>query len=174
MPTEKKRQEVELIAERLSRCTIAIATDYRGLAVAEMTSLRRKLREGQVEYRVVKNSLTRLAAEQTGKESLNTLLEGPTAIAFGYGEITEPAKLLVAHIRSERSVLSIKGALLDGQVMAAEQVITLANLPSRDQLVAQVLQALQGPIYSLHQVLSAQLRGLVTVLDGRLKQIQGE
>ena len=88
MATEKKEQQVQEIADRLGRCTIAIATDYRGLAMPEMTALRRKLRDAGVEYRVIKNTLARLAAEQTGSQPLVEYLEGPTAIAFGYGEET--------------------------------------------------------------------------------------
>ncbi|MCH8087732.1 MAG: 50S ribosomal protein L10 [Chloroflexi bacterium] len=174
MPTEKKIQQVDQIADLLSRCTIAIATDYRGLSMTEMMSLRRKLRAQGVEYRVVKNSLARLAAEKTESQPLIPLLEGPTALAFGYGEITEPAKVLVDHIRSERSVLSIKGGLMGGEALAPEQVNILATLPSREVLLAKALGALQGPIYSLHAVLSAQLRGLITALNARLEQLQGE
>lgn len=174
MPTEKKIQQVDQIADLLSRCTIAIATDYRGLGMTEMMSLRRKLRALGVEYRVVKNSLARLAAEKTESQPLIPLLEGPTALAFGYGEITEPAKVLVDHIRSERSVLSIKGGLMGGEALAPEQVNILATLPSREVLLAKALGALQAPIYSLHAVLSAQLRGLITALNARLEQLQGE
>ena len=174
MPTEKKIQQVDQIADLLSRCTIAIATDYRGLSMTEMMSLRRKLRAQGVEYRVVKNSLARLAAEKTESQPLIPLLEGPTALAFGYGEITEPAKVLVDHIRSERSVLSIKGGLMGGEALAPEQVNILATLPSREVLLAKTLGALQAPIYSLHAVLSAQLRGLITALNARLEQLQGE
>ena len=174
MPTEKKIQQVDQIADLLSRCTIAIATDYRGLSMTEMMSLRRKLRAQGVEYRVVKNSLARLAAEKTESQPLIPLLEGPTALAFGYGEITEPAKVLVDHIRSERSVLSIKGGLMGGEALAPEQVNILATLPSREVLLAKALGALQAPIYSLHAVLSAQLRGLITALNARLEQLQGE
>ena len=174
MPTEKKKEQVQMIADRLSRCTIAIATDYRGLTMAEMSLLRSKLREKGVEYKVVKNNLTRLAAEQAGKESLNTFLQGPTAIAFGYDDITASVKVLVEHIRSERSMLIIKGALMDNEVLPAEQVNTLSTLPSKDQLVAQTLAAMMAPLYALHYVLNAQLRGLVVVLTARLAQMKGE
>ena len=112
MATEKKEQQVEEIADRLGRCTIAIATDYRGLAMPEMTALRRKLRDAGVEYRVVKNSLASIAAEQTGAQSLVPFLDGPTALAFGYGEATDPAKVLTDHIRQERSVLAVKGGVM--------------------------------------------------------------
>ncbi|MFQ5933142.1 MAG: 50S ribosomal protein L10 [Dehalococcoidia bacterium] len=174
MPTPSKEEEVKLIADRLSRCTIAIATDYRGLTTAEMNLLRTRLREKGVEYRVIKNSLARRAAEQLGKESLSGFLEGPTALAFGYDDISEPAKALVSHIRSERSVLSIKGGLLDGNPLAADQVNTLATLPPKEQLIAQSLGALKMPLYALHYALSAQLQGLVTVLNARVATLEGE
>ena len=174
MPTSKKEEEVKLIAERLSRCTSAIATDYRGLTTTEMNRLRSRLRDKGVEYRVVKNTLARLAAEQSGKQSLHPFLQGPTALAFGYQDVAEPAKALVSYMRSERSELSIKGGLMDGDSMSAEQVHTLATLPSKEQLVANYLAALQAPVYALHYVLSAQLRGLATVLDARISQLQKE
>ena len=172
MPTEKKSQQVEEIAERLGQCTIAIATDFRGLAMPEMTALRRKLRDEGVEYRVIKNSLARLAAEQTGAQPLIPFLEGPTALAFGYGDATQPAKVLADHIRTERSVLSIKGALMGDQGLAADQVNRLATLPSKDVLIAMTLGAMMGPIQGLHYVLSAQIRGLVTALSARVDQLE--
>ena len=172
MPTDKKKEQVQMIADLLSRCTIAIATDYRGLNMTEMNLLRSRLREREVEFKVIKNSLARLATEQVGKPSLKTFLDGPTAIAFGYGEITEPAKALTEHIKSERSVLTIKGGLLDGQALESKQVNTLATLPPKEQLVAKVMAAMQAPIYSLHYILSAQIRGLHTVLTARVAQLE--
>ncbi|MEE9198779.1 MAG: 50S ribosomal protein L10 [Dehalococcoidia bacterium] len=174
MPTEKKKEQVQMIADLLSRCTIAIATDYRGLNVTEMNLLRSRLRERGVEFKVIKNRLARLAAEQVGKQSFNAFLEGPTAIAFGYGEITEPARALAEHIRSEKSVLTIKGGLMEAQTLQAEQVKILSTLPPREQLVARVMAAMQAPIYTLQYILSAQLRGLLTVLSARRAQLEGE
>ena len=174
MATEKKEQQVEEIAERLGRCTIAIATDYRGLAMPEMTALRRKLREAGIEYRVVKNSLASIAAEQTGAPSLVQFLEGPTAIAFGYGEATDPAKVLTDHIRQERSILTVKGGVMGDRALATADVTVLATLPSRQELIAKTAGALVGPIYALQSVLSANLRGLVTALSARIDQMQEE
>ena len=174
MATEKKEQQVEEIADLLGRCTIAIATDYRGLAMPEITALRRKLREAGIEYRVVKNSLAGIAAEQTGAQSLVQFLEGPTAIAFGYGEATDPAKVLTDHIRQERSVLTVKGGVMGGRALATTDVTVLATLPSRQELIAKTAGALVGPIYALQSVLSANLRGLVTALSARVDQMQEE
>ena len=174
MATEKKEQQVEEIADRLGRCTIAIATDYRGLAMPEMTALRRKLRDVGVEYRVIKNSLAGIAAEQTGAQPLVQFLEGPTAIAFGYGEATDPAKVLTDHIRQERSILTVKGGVMGDRALAAADVTVLASLPSRQELIAKTAGALVGPIYALQSVLSANLRGLVTALSARVDQMQEE
>ena len=174
MATEKKEQQVEEIADLLGRCTIAIATDYRGLAMPEMTALRRKLREAGIEYRVVKNSLAGIAAEQTGAQPLVQFLEGPTAIAFGYGEATDPAKVLTDHIRQERSVLTVKGGVMGDRALATTDVTVLATLPSRHELIAKTAGALVGPIYALQSVLSANLRGLVTALSARVDQMQEE
>ena len=174
MATEKKEQQVEEIADLLGRCTIAIATDYRGLAMTEMTALRRKLREAGIDYRVVKNSLAGIAAEQTGAQPIVQFLEGPTAIAFGYGEATDPAKVLTDHIRQERSVLTVKGGVMGGRALATTDVTVLATLPSRQELIAKTAGALVGPIYALQSVLSANLRGLVTALSARVDQMQEE
>ncbi len=174
MATEKKEQQVQEIADRLDRCSIAIATDYRGLAMPEMTALRRKLRDLGVEYRVIKNTLARLAAEQTGAQALVGFLEGPTAIAFGYGEATEPAKALVDHIRQERSVLTVKGGVMGDRPLGSADVNVLATLPPRQELLAKTAGALVGPIFALQFVLSAQVRGLVTALSARVEQLQEE
>ena len=174
MATEKKEQQVQEIADRLGRCTIAIATDYRGLAMPEVTALRRKLRELDVEYRVIKNTLARLAAEQTGMHPLVQFLEGPTAIAFGYGEATEPAKVLIDHIRQERSILAVKGAVMGDRSLASNEVGVLATLPSKQELIAKTAGALIAPISALQFVLSAQVRGLVTALSARVDQLQEE
>jgi large subunit ribosomal protein L10 len=174
MATEKKELQVQDIADRLGRCTIAIATDYRGLAMPEMTALRRKLRAFGVEYRVIKNTLARLAAEQTGAQPLVQFLEGPTAIAFGYGEATEPAKVLIDHIRLERSILAVKGAVMGARSLASADVGILATLPSRQELIAKTAGALIAPISALQFVLSSQVRGLVTTLSARVDQLQEE
>jgi len=188
MPTERKIEAVKELEEILSQCTIAIATDYRGLSVGEMSQLRQKLREGELQYKVIKNSLAHIAAERAGREAFSVFLKGPTAIAYSYGDVTVSAKILVNYIRTSRSILSIKGALLDQQVLSSDQVSSLAALPPRDVLISQVIRGIKGPmfalhsvlnnplqqsLYSLHNVLSSQIRGLTTVLQARTKQLEG-
>ncbi|HJX69512.1 MAG TPA: 50S ribosomal protein L10 [Dehalococcoidia bacterium] len=173
MPKERKEETIKRIEEFISSCKIAIVTDYRGMPVAEMSQLRRRLRDSKTEYHVVKNTLASLAAERTGKEGLKGFLQGPSAIAFGYGEVTAPARVLVDYIRSSKAPLSIKGGLLEGKVLSPEEVIILFSLPSREVLISKVMGQMQVPISSLLAILSANLRGFVSVLQARKQQLEG-
>jgi len=173
MPKEKKEDTVKIIEEFLSGSKAAIVTDYRGMTVTEINQLRQQLRNAKVEYHVVKNTLASLAAERVGKEELKEFLKGPTAIAFGYGEVTEPSKIIVEYIRSSKTPLSIKGGLLDKRVLSSAEVTTLASLPPTEILISQVMRQIQAPISSLLAVLSASLRGLGVVLQARKQQLEG-
>ena len=172
MSREKKVQIVDQLHEMLSKCSVGVLTDYRGLSAAEMTDLRRKLREAGIEYRVVKNTLARFAAERSGRDELIDLFEGPVAIAFGYGEVTQPAKLLVDHINSSRSELSIKGGFVGARRLTSGEVAAMAKLPSREVLLAKVLAGMQSPIVTLVSCLSSPMRGLVGVLQARIKKME--
>ena len=173
MRREKKEEAVRQLAQKISRCNIAVATDYRGLSVAEMTELRRRLRQAEVEYRVIKNTLARFAAEQAGKEGLSQIIEGPTAIAFGHGDIANPGRVLLDYIRSSKAALTIRGGLLEQRVLSASEVTALAALPSKEVLIAKLLGGLQGTIFSLAQVLNATPTGLVRILNARIQQLEG-
>ena len=172
MPTDRKVQAVQDMTEWLDGATIVISTGYAGLPVADMTSLRRALREKEVRYKVVKNTLAYIAAENAGRPELKEIIQGPSAIAFGYGEPTDPAKALSEFIRETRSPLQIHGAVLDGRVLDGAQVEQLANLPSKDELVAQMLSRMQSPISGLINVLNGPISGLARVLQGRIDQMQ--
>ncbi|MFC1982383.1 50S ribosomal protein L10 [Chloroflexota bacterium] len=174
MSREKKTQIIEELQEVFSKCNIGIFTDYRGLTTAEMTDLRRKLEESDTEYRVVKNTLARFAAERAGRNELGSLFEGPVAIAFGYGDLTEPAKVLADFIRTSRSTLSIKGGFLTSRLLTSGDVETLAKLPPAEILLAQVLGAMQSPVVSLVNLLVTPIRGVMGVLQARIKQLEGE
>jgi large subunit ribosomal protein L10 len=172
MPTLKKQSQVEEIKERLSRCTIAVATGYQGLNASAMTDLRARLREQGVEYKVVKNTLTLRAGLEIGKEGIGEILEGPTGLAFGYGDATIVAKGINTYIISSRMPLVIHGALMDGAVLTAAQVRLLATLPRKEELVARLIWQMQAPIAGLVNVLSAPLRGLAIVLQRRVEQME--
>lgn len=173
MSREKKAQIIESLEETFSRCSVGILTDYRGLSVSEITILRRKLGESGIEYKVVKNTLARFAAERAGRADLATSFEGPVALALGYGDIVEPAKVLTDYISTSKSVLAIKGGFLGDRLLTAEEVSTLAKLPSREVLLARVLGGMQSPITALVNCLTAPIAGVARILEARIKQLEG-
>jgi large subunit ribosomal protein L10 len=173
MIREKKEEAVKRVEEWLLNCKVAIVTDYRGMTVSEMGQLRRQLRESSAEYHVVKNNLARIAAERAGKEELKNLLKGPSAIAFGYGELSEPARVLSEYIRSAKASLSIRGGLLKERLLSPDEIVALATLPPRDVLVGKLMRQMQVPISSLLAVLSANLTRIVRVLQTRKQQLEG-
>lgn len=173
MLKQKKEQLIDELTSSLSRCTIAVATDYRGLTAKEMVQLRRRLTAMGIEYRVIKNTLTRFAAEKAGKSQLEPLLSGPVAMAFGYDDVVKPAQALREHIRAAGSVLQIKGGILGDKLLTPEDIINLATMPSREVLIARLMGQLQAPIQALHNVLSAPLRSFLYVVQARAKQLEG-
>jgi large subunit ribosomal protein L10 len=174
MAREKKVQIVDEMQKVISECNIGILTDYRGLPTSELDELRRALRKVGTEYRVVKNSLAQFAAEKAGRSELIDLFKGPTAIAFSNGDITEPAKALANYIRDSKSELSIRGGFLRSRVLTAGAIETLATLPSREILLNQVLAGMQSPMVSFISLLTAPIKGVMGVLQARIKQLEGE
>lgn len=169
---EKKKEIVADLIAKLSRSEAAILTDYHGLTVAEISQLRNKMREVKSGYHVVKNRLTKLAMEKAGLPIPESLLTGPTAIGFCYEDVVAPAKVLVEFAK-ESKVLSIKGGLLSGKVITASEVLTLAALPSRETLLAQVIAGIQAPLAGLVNVLKGPMRALTYVLQAHAKQLEG-
>jgi len=161
---EAKKKVVEEIKDRLRKSQGAILTDYRGLNVAEVTELRAKLREAGVEFKVLKNTLTRIAADEVGLEGLDPYLEGPTAIAFGIDDPVAPAKILSEFAKTHKA-LEIKAGILENRVIDVKAVKALADLPAKEVLVAKVLGAMQSPLYGFAGALQGLLRNLVYVLD---------
>ena len=174
MPREKKVQSIDRLQEGFSKCSIGILTDYRGLSTPEMTILRRSLRGLGVEYKVVKNTLARFAAERAGRNDLASVFEGPVAIAFGYGDIAEPARALADYINTSKASLSIKGGFLSDRLLTSEEVKTLSTLPSREILLAKVVGGMQSPITALVSCLTTPIRGVIGVLQARIQQLEGE
>ena len=174
MSREKKAQIIDSLQEVFSQCNIGILTDYRGLSASEMNVLRRRLRESGIGYKVVKNTLARFAAERAGKDELVSFLEGPVAVAFGYGDITEPAKALTDYIRTSKASLSIKGGFLGDKILTLAEVETLSTLPSREILLAKVLGGMQSPIVALVSYLTIPIKGIIGALQARIQQLEGE
>ncbi len=164
--TAEKKAVVETLKEKLSQTKGAVLTNYRGLTVAQDTQLRRKLREGGVEYKVVKNTMMRLAAHELGLNDLDSVLEGPTAIAMSYADPVAPAKIISDFVKEHKlQALEVKAGLVEGKVIDANGVKALASLPPREVLVAQVLAGMQSPIVGFVNVLQGSIRNLVYALD---------
>ena len=159
-----KAATVEDITGRLRQASTAVLADYRGMTVAQMQELRRKLRAGGVEMLVVKNTLARRAASAAGLGVLEKELTGPVAMIFGKDDPSTPARLLNEFVRANRKMV-IKSAILQGRLLDAETVVQLADLPPRAVLLSRLLGAMQAPLSNLASVLQAPVGQLARTLD---------
>ncbi|KUO95109.1 50S ribosomal protein L10 [Ferroacidibacillus organovorans] len=141
---EEKAQVVAEVVEKFQAAKSVIVTDYRGLTVAEVTELRKNLREAGIDFRVLKNTLTRRATEIAQVQGLDPFLKGPTAVAFGE-DVVSPAKIL-NDFAGKHKALEIKGGLVEGRVIDVDGVKELATLPSREGLLSMLLSVLQAPM----------------------------
>ncbi len=171
MPTEKKVQAVQDLKDVLSRSTVVIGAEYRGLKVSEVTALRRQLRDAGIEMHVVKNTLFARAANEAGKPDLAELAEGPTALLIGFADPVAPVKTVVEYQRAARNTFAARKAYLDGQIIPANQLTEVANLPSKDTLIAQVAGALQSPLVTFVYLIDSTLQELVGLVDARAEQL---
>jgi large subunit ribosomal protein L10 len=168
----EKEQVINDLAESLSKSTIIITTDYRGLTAKDMVQLRRHLREAAIDYKIAKNTLTKFAAEKTGHTQLSDLLSGPMAIAFGYDDEVKPAKILNDFIKSSGSSLKITGGLLGDKMLTPADVTYLASIPPKEILIGQLVSQLAAPLQTLHYLLSSPVRGLLYTLQARIQQLE--
>ena len=175
MRRDQKEQVVEELTARLKAADTLLVADYRGLTMPQIDDLRSRLLESGARFTVVKNTLTRRAAEAAGTEALLTLLDGPSAIAFleADGDMVAAAKALADSAR-ETNVLEIRGGILQGRAMTADEVQSLAKLPPEEVLRGQVLGAIVAPLTALAGLLSAPLQNLVGLIDARIDQLGGE
>ena len=172
MPSAKNIAAIEELTDKLSRSTVAVATELTGVSVNTMTELRRHLRDNGIEYKVVKNSLVERSADALGKPEVKELLEGPTAIALGYGDSIEPIKLISEYIRSNRIQIVIRAAALEGRVFKGDDITRLAQIPSRETLAAQLVSQLAAPLSRLVNVLNNPLASFAVVLQQRVQQLE--
>ena len=159
MPTEAKRETVAELREELAKARTLIVSEYRGLKVKEIAEIRRALRKQDVTYRVVKNRLLRIAADDSMGKALSPLLVGPTAIAFGNDE-TGTAKAVLDATRPYNRVVRITGGVLGNRAIGADDVTRLAALPPREVLLARLAGAMQAPVSTLAGLFAAPLRNL--------------
>jgi large subunit ribosomal protein L10 len=175
MHREDKERVVAELTEKLKSADTMIIADYRGLTMPQIDTLRTKLLEQGARFSVVKNTLTRRAAEEAGADQLLALLEGPTAIAFveSDGDPVAVAKALADSARETR-VLEIRGGVMQGRTISSADVEELAKLPPLDVLRGQVLGAVIAPLSSLVALVNAPLQNLVGLIDARIEQLESE
>ena len=159
-----KSQNVEEIKEKIGKAQSVVLVDYRGLNVEQLTELRSQYRSAGVDYKVYKNTMMRIAFKDLGLEGFNEFLKGPSAVAFGYDDPVEAAKI-TAEFAKTNTKLEIKAGIVDGKIIDVDGVNSLASLPSREVLVAQVLGGLNAPIQGFANVLQGTIRGLAIVLN---------
>lgn len=164
MARPDKEAAVKELQDKLKKSKSLVITDYIGLKVSEMTELRAKLREADVDYKVVKNTLAKIAADNSDLSEINEFLSGPTAIAFGIEDVVSPAKIL-NEFAEKHDVLEIKGGFLNGVIISKEKVESLAKIPSREVLLAKAFASMKAPITGFVNVLSGNTRNLVSVLS---------
>jgi large subunit ribosomal protein L10 len=169
MARPDKVEAVQKIGERFENAEGALLTEYRGLSVGDMADLRKALRDADAEYKVLKNTLTRIAVKEKGMEELIELLEGPTAIAFCHGDATAAAKAL-DDASKQFPAFEIKGGVLSGKVITAEQAKQLARLEPRDVQLTKIATMMNSPVQQVANVISALLRDFGSMLGQVVEQ----
>ena len=166
MPTQAKRESIDSLVELLKKSNAVFITEYRGLTVKKISVCRKNIRQAGGEMKVCKNTLMRIALTECGMIQAPELDFGPNGYVLSYGDVAAVAKAIRDFSKEKgNEALIVKGAILDGKLLSKEQVFALADLPSRDQLLAQVVGTIAGPLRGLVTVLSGPARGLVTCLN---------
>ena len=160
----EKQQEVEALKAKFGAAKGIVLADYTGVTVAEVSELRRKCREAKVEYRVVKNTLARIAAKEVALEELAGHFDGPIAVALSSVDAIAPAKVLADFIKDYQK-MTVRAGYFDGRVYSETQVKEIASLPSREQLLGQVIGVVQAPMAQLVYCIESVLRNVVTVVE---------
>tara|TARA_B100000519_G_scaffold60719_1_gene51069 strand:- start:2077 stop:2589 length:513 start_codon:yes stop_codon:yes gene_type:complete len=165
MPTEKKAALIEDLKECIADCSIAIATDYAGISVSEMSELRTAIRNQGMKFKVVKNTLMKIAADESEWPELQELVDGPTGIVFGYGEEQEAAKLITKYIKDSGIELKLKSSAMGSQILSAKELQQWASLPGKDELIAQLIGQLHGQMAALVYTLNNPITRLARTLN---------
>lgn len=175
MPTQAKRENIDMLCEALKRSDAVLIVEYRGLTVKKISELRRLIRKAGGELKVSKNTLMRIALSESGMVQASEYDSGPNGYVLSYGDAAAVAKVVRDFSKEKgNEALVVKGAILGGQqILNKDQVFALADLPSKDQLIAQVVGTLAAPLRGLVTVLSAPQRDFVTVLS-RIKEQKEE
>ena len=172
MPTQAKAEWIDELTEMLQRSKAGVLMQTQGMKVSEITDFRRKLGASKAELQVVKNTLLRIAAERAKVNGLEPILAGQTTIALGFEDEVSIAKLVTDYARTQK-IIVIKGGILEKRLISPDQVDSLAKTPPRNQIQAQLVGSIQGPVASLVNLLDTVARDLVYVLQARADQLGG-
>ena len=174
MNKENKQQVVTEMHEKLQRAKAVFLADFRGMNVGKATELRNELRKAAVEYKVVKNTLLELASRETDKESLKPFFTGPTAVALSYDDPVAAAKVLSKFAKEQQATFKLKAGVLTGKAITVPDIQALADLPSREVLIAKLLGTMQAPMSNFVGVLAAVPGSFVRALDAIKNQKEGK
>lgn len=159
-----KNEKIQEIKESIEKAKVAIVTDYRGFTVSEITDLRRQLQKENADYTVVKNTLAKIAIKGTQYEALEQYLQGPSAVAFGFEDQVAPAKVITQYIKKAKKG-EIVGGVIDGKALTSKDVQRLADLPSKEELIAKILGSINSPATGLVNTVNGVARALVIAMD---------
>jgi large subunit ribosomal protein L10 len=173
MPTKRKVDSVADLTEKFQKAQLTLVADYRGMTVAEITDLRKRLRETGAEVVVAKNTLALIAAKETGGAGLEPLLAGPTALAFAFDDAARTAKAINDFNKGPKKIV-IRGGLLGGAVLGENALEQVSSLPTRQQVLAQIVGAVSAPVSGVVGVLNAAITNVVYVVQARIDQLGGE
>jgi len=167
---DSKKEILQDLIAKLKESTGVVLTDYQGMNVSQISSLKNELKDEKVEFKVVKNTLLEKACEELNIEDLTKDLIGCTAIAFCSDDGVAPARLLKEYFKKNKIDLKVKSGLIDGRVFSPEKIMEIASLPSKDVLIAQMINGVKSPLYSLVFILQGPLRGLIYTLEAIKRQ----
>ncbi len=173
MPTQRKIDQVADLTDKLSRVQLMLVTDYRGLTVAEISDLRKRLRQSGAELIVAKNTLMLRAAQETGFEGLDDLLAGPTAIAFAYEDAPGTAKAITDFNKGPKQ-LNVRGGVLGKSRLTGDVLDQVSKMPTRQDVLAQIVGGVSSPVAGVVGVINAAITNVLYVLQARVDQLQGD
>lgn len=173
MKKEVKLGVVSAIKEVLGKSTAGVVTSYQGVPTTEIVNLRHKLRDANLELKIIKNTMMRRAAKEVGMDFMATHFDGANAVVLGYDDVSAPARVLTQFIAGSGVVMTVKGGFLEDRWLNEREINIMATLPTKGELVAKVLGGLQSPIIGLVQSLSSPMLGIVYALNARIQQMEG-
>ncbi len=175
MPTQEKFDRVQELKDQIERSTITFSADYTRTSVNQMTELRRTMWAAGIEFTVVKNTLMYLAADQAGRPQVKEIIQGPSAVAFGFDDPAAAAKTISDYARGNANTFAVRGAVMgDGAALGPDGVTRLATLPPKPQLLAMLLAQMQAPMARLVGALNGPVQNLDNVLRARMSQLEAE